>query len=1054
MTTLSSSASDFNLPSSSNTMFKTFSLNPNSKSPSGEWTKDKVSKKFINKHLWKQESISDLISSPSCRGVPCGRINNCIVVDIDFYDKKDKDGEVKKFKEGEFTKLFGSLDQIVKRFKDTLIIKTARGGLHLYFQFDNRIKTTANSFHQIDIRSNGSYVVGAGSVVPTGSYSVVSNSPISVIPEELSSWLIDNLWKSNKVVKNPINRDADNSEVYEQDELDLTAYNYDIEDVVMEDIVEHLPNDYFVDNSKWLIFSTAMKQTGHKEIWEMYSEDKGGDTFNEERNESKWTYLKAKSLMCLEHILDASSAVIDPKVFLGYIKYKPTSNHTLTPHLILDKRRYLDPLNDGQFIIDNNQQGKAMIIKSDTGTGKTTAFKNFVKRSKTPFISIVSRITLGEEQVRIFRKEGINCYFHQEITDTIKDGFMKDGEKQGSFGTFPKAGFYEYEGDNIVITIDSIMKIGGWGDEEYNPFEGYSVYLDELNSLIEYFLDCPNLSYKRLVVYKFLIKVLRGADLVVGTDADISDVALNFFSGNNLPYQYISNEYKHNKGIEASELFSYGELLDTVSKEDKYMVACDEKGTAIKLGYDLTSLGHENVLVVSADSPFEILKNLNLDEHDKVIFSPKIVYGLDSVMERKVFGYFRCRTIDPRGMIQQIARCRNIVSLQFLFEDKSWKSFKYDSVEDCQSALMSGVKIFNNSFAMCDLIEDQDTFNSLYSQYVYNQDCFSSNYFAHFLNLLRVRGFDLQIDHTVMAQSSGQTENIAKEIKAKKVSIVLDEFEKFMGTYSQHEKERIDAYQKYCDLIMSVDNPRDNSEVEDYADKYDIISRLGCQSKILYCKYVMDMEEEGDLADALIRMRRELVEKYFSKPFADVINLLNLPSDMIEECKDIIIDPRILARYYNMKRYFFEPSICSEDPLEGILINSKDFDIKKVTSINNQIVFLKKLKSAVGIEERKDLTMTKLLAPDTAEKLWLEYTSIRRVRAKENHFLYPAGVKKQIIVMYKDLFGIEIINTKKSTKKNVKTGKNDKVQTYSLDEKHYEQYHSIFALNGRVRKTL
>mgnify|MGYP003658831947 CR=1 FL=1 len=99
-----------------------------------------------------------------------------------------------------------------------------------------------------------------------------------------------------------------------------------------------------------------------------------------------------------------------------------------------------------------------------------------------------------------------------------------------------------------------------------------------------------------------------------------------------------------------------------------------------------------------------------------------------------------------------------------------------------------------------------------------------------------------------MAQSSGQTENIAKEIKAKKVSIVLDEFEKFMGTYSQHEKERIDAYKKYCDLIMSVDDPHDNSEVEDYADKYDIKSRLGHQSKILYCKYVMDMEDEGDLA--------------------------------------------------------------------------------------------------------------------------------------------------------------------------------------------------------------
>ena len=1041
MTTLSSSASDFNLSSSSNTMFKTFSLLPNSKSPSGEWSKDKETKKFINKHLWKNESISDLISSPSCRGVPCGRINNCIVVDIDFYDKKDKDGEVKKFKEGEFTKLFGSLDQIVKRFKDTLIIKTARGGLHLYYQFDKRIKTTANSEHQIDIRSNGSYVVGAGSVVPTGSYSVVSNSPISVIPEELSSWLINNLWKNKKVVKAPINRDADDSEVYEQDEVDLTAYNYDIDEDIMDDIVDKLPNDYFVDNSKWLIFSTAMKQTGHKDLWRMYSEDKGGDTFNHERNESKWTYLKDKSLMCLEHILDASSAVEDPKLFLGYVKYKPTSNHTLTPHLKLDKRRYLDPLNDGQFIIDNHQQGKAMIIKSDTGTGKTTAFKNFVKRSSNPFISIVSRITLGEEQVRIFRKEGIKCYFHQEITDTIKDGLMIDGSEQGV--SFPKAGFYEYEGENIVITIDSIMKIGGWGDEDYNPFEGYSVYLDELNSLIEYFLDCPNLSYKRLVVYKFLIKVLRGADIVIGTDADISDVALNFFSGNKLPYQYISNEYKHNKGIEATELFSYKSLVDEVFKEEKYMVACDEKGTAIKLADDLTTLGHQNVLVISADSPFEILKNLNLDDHDKVIFSPKIVYGLDSVMERKVFGYFRCRTIDPRGMIQQIARCRNIVSLQFLFEDKSWKAFKYDSVEECQSSLMSGVKIFNNTFAMCDLIEDQETFNSLYSQYVYNQDAFKSNYFAHFLNLLRVRGFNLEIDHTIMKKSSGQTGSIAKEISEKKESIVLDEFEKFIEVYEKHEGEKVYIYQKYCDLIMSVDEPRLSEEVEDYADKYDIKARVGHDNPAKYCEYVMN-RDEGDLADELTLMRRDLVKEYFSKPFADVINLLNLKPKMIEGCKEIITDPRILSRYYNMKRYFFDPKVFAEDPIDGIIANAKDFDIKKVTSINNQIIFLKKLKEAVGITERTDLKMTKQISPESAEKLWLEYTSIRRVRAKENYFLYPAGIKKQIIVMYKDLFGVDIINTKSTTKKNTKTGKLDKIQIYSLNEKYYDHYKDVF----------
>ena len=88
--------------------------------------------------------------------------------------------------------------------------------------------------------------------------------------------------------------------------------------------------------------------------------------------------------------------------------------------------------------------------------------------------------------------------------------------------------------------------------------------------------------------------------------------------------------------------------------------------------------------------------------------------------------------------------------------------------------------------------------------------------------------------------------------------------------------------------------------------------------------------------------------------------------------------------------------------------------------------------------------MTKEIAPDTAEKLWLEYTSIRRVRAKENYFLYPAGIKKQIIVMYKDLFGVDIINTKSTTKKNPKTGKIDKIQIYSLNEKYYDHYKDVF----------
>ncbi len=1066
----SSSSAKINMSPSCNMKFKTFSLIPNSKSPTDEWKKHDKTKKFINKHKWRDESISNLILSSTCRGIPTGRINKCFVVDLDFYDKLHPDGTIKKefnSAENEFIQTFGNVDEIIKKFSDTLIIKTASGGLHLYYQYDNNFKTTSNHFHQIDIRSDGGYVVGMGSVVPNGSYDIVSDKRISVIPEDLSLWLKNNLWKKKTITK-PLKKNNKNEinsishEVYEQDEVDLSAYHYNIDECVLIDILDNLPSDYFIDTRKWLIFSTAMKQLDQKEMWDQYSEEKGGETYDYEKNHSKWNYLKDKSLFCLENILTASSVVSDAKTFLGYIKYKPTENHKVKPHRKLENRRYLDPSNDGTFLLEESLSHDCLLIMSDTGTGKTTAFKNFIKKTEKPFISIVSRITLGEEQVRIMRNEGIDCMFHQEITDRINDNLYKDGQEADEY---PKPGFWEHEGDNLVITIDSIMKIGNWGsndssedyEESYNPFEGYVIYLDELNSLIEYFVDCPNLHSKRLIVYQFLIKVLQGAELVVGTDADISDIALNFFSGNDLPYHFISNEYKHNKGIDAEELFSYKSLVEAISCEDKYMVACDEKGTAIKLGDDLTRLGHKDILVVSADSPMEVLKDLDLDKHDKVIFSPKIVYGLDSVMERKVFGYFRCRTIDPRGMIQQICRCRNIISLQFLFEDKSWKSYRYDSVAECREVLMKGVNIMMNSFSMCGLEESQKVFNDIYSQYVYNQDCYKSNYFAHFINLLISRGFDYEMNPDLMNKSTGQTASIAKEIKAQKEKVVLDEFDKFYEVFRVEEEKLKNKYLAYEMLCM--DEPYDNGR-RDFFMEYEEENKIDWSfstGKILQVEEKMMTWDEwkiknsksiwskcGPVWSDTHKLKHDLVDEYFSEVFADVIHLLCIPMEQIEECKDLITDPKLLVRYFNIKRYFFDPTMTSKDPLMEHISKRKDFDIKSFSSVSNQIIFLHKLKKAVGIDERTEIDMKEVMSEETADRLWEEYTSMRRIRSKGNAFLDPAGVKKNIIVMYKDLFGVDIINTKRTTKKNEKTGKLDKKTLYSMNTEYYEKMRKVY----------
>ena len=70
----------------------------------------------------------------------------------------------------------------------------------------------------------------------------------------------------------------------------------------------------------------------------------------------------------------------------------------------------------------------------------------------------------------------------------------------------------------------------------------------------------------------------------------------------------------------------------------------------------------------------------DLDKFDKIIFSPKIVYGLDSQMRRNVFCLFQGHTISAKSMLQQVARCRNITHLYYYFMDKNAivKDFKYE----------------------------------------------------------------------------------------------------------------------------------------------------------------------------------------------------------------------------------------------------------------------------------------------------------------------------------------------------------------------------------------
>jgi hypothetical protein len=79
-----------------------------------------------------------------------------------------------------------------RELPDTYTVGTPSGGLHLYFEMaanDDWRNTAGRLGVGIDTRGHGGYVVGAGSITPTGSYRCVNDSPVTMVP----TWLVRRL---------------------------------------------------------------------------------------------------------------------------------------------------------------------------------------------------------------------------------------------------------------------------------------------------------------------------------------------------------------------------------------------------------------------------------------------------------------------------------------------------------------------------------------------------------------------------------------------------------------------------------------------------------------------------------------------------------------------------------------------------------------------------------------------------------------------------------------------------------------------------------------------
>ena len=854
----------------------TIEIVENAKNPMNKW-KDKKNQFKTNIYEFKAKK-------QKCNlGIPTGKVNNIIVVDLDFYTKKGDPPFI--YENTQFYKNFGY--NYIDDF-DTFTVKSPSGGLHLYFKYDENVdKTTSNGEEHVDTRGNGGYIVSPNSIINGNKYEIIKDTHFKHLPDNLKDYLSNVIFnksktkkktkKKRKEIKKSENKDEEVIEDEGYYHLDKFTYNFSDESLI--EIIEGLPDKYFNTYQGWLIFTTAMKQINRKDLWEKYPKIKPAncDKTDKERIDwmnSHWDNIKKHNQYnCLSNLL-LNTKVKNARTMLEYYMYIDYDVHTIKPDVIINQAKLTDE-NYSNFL-ENKKNYDCLIMKSDTGTGKTTSFvKYFKKQEKTKFISIVSRVSLAQEQYMTFSKNNINCDLYNIVNDRLESQY------------------------NHVITIDSIIRVAKWSCYEY---KNYIVYLDEFNSMIEYLICADTLNTKRVIVFNALLKILNNCKQIICTDADINDISLSFLKLVDKNKIYIQNEFLHNKNVKCQELFSYGDFCDKLRLEKKFLCCCDSKTQAEMIHQELIKRNVRDVELITSDTD----KYINLDDYDKVIYSPKIVYGLDSSIKRPVYCYYKERTIPPTAMIQQIARCRNIKYLRYTFEMKKVKIEDEEFSLDYIKQELQELESFGNEFCSFSVVGNDFISNAyldFYTKYSYLNRCYEINKFGHFIKLLQKRGFvnDSITYFNTSLKGTKEMRDKIKELKLENFSVDHPTVIKINDYLKIDSKENIEKYKEYFLNQTKLDNHFNISKyffnnIEDIKEElfkqeeFNVKKVSSTKAKIKFLQEIKDLSGCHDNNDIIVKNPLEIKDAdFYATNYNKVWNASIKKTDIDFTKKEVLI---------------------------------------------------------------------------------------------------------------------------------------------------------------------
>jgi len=695
-------------------------------------------------------------------GVGTGIRNRLCVADLDFLGVPEREWSdtAKKFVE-----TFGHPDELWLKW-DTRIIMTSvnPNKYHIYIPYDDDIKYSTKA-DGIDILSEMTfnhkpfgYVVAEGSVVTKNgidqTYRCINDTDIKPIPE-LKQFIIDVIYAKKQPQIQPLSQ-VDN----EPNELQY----FNIPNHIVKRIANKIKKSEWENTKKWKELTIFFKMINQKQIWNEYSKKFNG--YNERRNRQIWNENRLSifsnvAKMIMRKYFKKIDLKADVYMFKPRNIFTKKADYTINRKYLFDNGTHKDPFSNPKKFCKFLKKNKIVIFKSDTGTGKTTMAILTLKElgDKYRMFSVVSRVSLFKDQYKRFNEDGVDVYGYEDFLYSNNSGFVIQADSLNTHFKFNKKGELVTKCDDTKVKTNDLV-----------------LYLDETASnIIHTATSGTAVKNCRIQTQDILLYLVKHCKNTIGTDADINDVVFDYISECNEDVCYVENKFKNYRDIDAVEINEYGKIVELLINQDKAIVPCDTRKIAqdIAMRYELsknpnatekylkktfgdngTGIGEHCVLFTGTTTN----KKYNFDDYDVVIYSPCVIYGVDSVMERIVFCFFSGKSlITALAQKQMLCRCRNIKKLYFFYEDKHYITPKYKSVQDAYDTMLQrNRQILNSDYEMpnstqCymnNISSNQHYFN-IASKIEYDLDCLNTNKFYYFIDILKNSGFTLKDDDTI-----------------------------------------------------------------------------------------------------------------------------------------------------------------------------------------------------------------------------------------------------------------------------------------------------------------